>query len=66
MAHLPSVYQNSPFEDASIWHSLKQAIVNSSGFERWQYEQSPEKIQGISLDQLVSSYLRETLEALAY
>ena len=66
MANIRSFYQNRPFEDANIWQNLKQAIVNSSGFKRWQYEQAPEKIQGISLDQLVSSYLRETLEALAY
>ena len=66
MANIRSFYHNHSFEDANIWQNLKQAIVNSSGFKRWQYEQSPEKIQGISLDQLVSSYLRETLEALAY
>lgn len=66
MENISSAYHNRPLGNANIWQNLKQAIVNSSGFERWQYEQEPEKIQGISLDQLVSSYLRETLEELAY
>jgi hypothetical protein len=51
----------------AIWNSLKQAIAASSGFKRWQQEKHAIAIyQGCTLDQLVSYYLRETLETLAY
>ncbi|MEB3281090.1 MAG: hypothetical protein VKK42_19410 [Lyngbya sp.] len=54
-------------EDSQIWHSLKQAIASSSGFQNWQLEQqdSQEKPQ-MNLDRQVRTYLRETLETLAY
>ncbi|HLO50434.1 MAG TPA: hypothetical protein VK211_18605 [Kamptonema sp.] len=54
-------------EDSEMWESLKQASAASSGFQRWQlerdFEQQPENP---TLDQQVRSYLRETLETLAY
>lgn len=54
-------------EDSEMWESLKQASAASSGFQRWQlerdFEQQPENS---TLDQQVRSYLRETLETLAY
>lgn len=54
-------------QDSQNWDSLKQAIANSSGFERWQQEHSvAEQLQEYSLDHRVRSYLRETLETLAY
>ncbi len=54
-------------EDSDIWHNLKQAIAASSGFKRWQLERSADgKFNGLNLDTLVRSYLRETLETLAY
>lgn len=53
-------------DDTEIWQSLKRAIANSSGFQRWKGEQSPDSIHQTSLDQLVRCYLRETLETLAY
>ncbi|WP_421659006.1 hypothetical protein [Leptothermofonsia sp. ETS-13] len=54
-------------EDSDIWHSLKQAIAASSGFKRWQLERSSDgRASGLNLDTLVRSYLRETLETLAY
>jgi hypothetical protein len=54
-------------QDSQTWDSLKQAIANSSGFERWQQEHSvAEQLQQYSLDHRVSCYLRETLETLAY
>jgi hypothetical protein len=55
-------------EDSQIWHSLKQAIASSSGFQRWQLEHQdhPEQQPQINLDRLVRTYLRETLETLAY
>ena len=54
-------------EDSQIWHSLKQAIASSSGFKNWQLEQqeSQQNPQS-SLDRQVRTYLRETLETLAY
>jgi hypothetical protein len=63
--------------DQQIWANLKDAIASSSGFQRWQLEKSlatPLPIaneQGClnqinQLDQQVRSYLRETLETLAY
>jgi hypothetical protein len=54
-------------EDSEIWGSLKSAIGASSGFQRWQLELNFESQQAqASLDQQVRSYLRETLETLAY
>ncbi|MBD2465402.1 hypothetical protein H6G89_30815 [Oscillatoria sp. FACHB-1407] len=54
-------------DDRTIWDSLKQAIANSSGFQRWQLERNTDpQLQELSLDQLVRRYLRETLETLAY
>ncbi len=54
-------------EDSQIWQSLKSAIADSSGFQRWQFEQQTvEGFQSLSLDQQVQRYLRETLETLAY
>ncbi|MGG6296127.1 hypothetical protein ACQ4M4_17200 [Leptolyngbya sp. AN02str] len=59
--------------DQAIWDSLKQAIAASSGFQRWLIEQqgdasveSVTSVDGLSLDQRVRRYLRETLETLAY
>lgn len=63
---LPSSTQAS-FSDDLIWDSLKQAIAASSGFQRWQAEHSLSSgSDEQSLEQLVSRYLRETLETLAY
>ncbi len=57
--HLPN--------DVQIWQGLKQAIASSSGFQSWQL-QNPQNttLSGLSLDVRVRSYLRETLETLAY
>ncbi|MBE9179171.1 hypothetical protein IQ268_11425 [Oculatella sp. LEGE 06141] len=51
-----------------IWGSLKRAIAASSGFQRWQAERLifNASLGELSLDQLVRTYLRETLETLAY
>lgn len=60
---------NSPagLSDDVIWTNLKRAIASSSGFKRWQQEKGGvSDRQDWTLDQLVSSYLRETLETLAY
>lgn len=54
-------------EDSQFWVNLKEAIATSSGFQRWQLEQDGEtKQEAVNLDQQVRSYLRETLETLAY
>jgi hypothetical protein len=59
LSHLPV--------DSEIWHSLKQAIAASSGFERWKLERNTDgRLSGLNLDHLVRYYLRETLETLAY
>lgn len=49
--------------DSKMWESLKLAIAESSGFQRWQLDRS---FQEVDLDALVHQYLRETLETLAY
>jgi hypothetical protein len=64
---LPSL-QPSQFSEDATWNSLKQVIASSSGFQRWLTERVVvnEPVQAINLEQLVSRYLRETLETLAY
>ncbi|MGB5963525.1 MAG: hypothetical protein WBG73_23005 [Coleofasciculaceae cyanobacterium] len=62
-----STTSESRHQNSQTWDSLKQAIANSSGFERWQQEHSvAEQLQEYSLDHRVRRYLRETLETLAY
>lgn len=58
----------SQFSEDAIWDSLKQAIAHSSGFQRWLAERAliHSQVEGLNLEQLVSRYLRETLETLAY
>lgn len=51
--------------DAPAWESLKKAIANSSGFQRWQL-QTQQSYDNVKLDDRVLAYLRETLETLAY
>lgn len=54
-------------QEQNFWESLKAAIAASSGFKRWQEEQViNEHSKEDNLDESVSNYLRETLEALAY
>ena len=54
-------------EDSEIWGNLKSAIGASSGFQRWQVELNfDSQQQNATIDQQVRSYLRETLETLAY
>jgi hypothetical protein len=66
----------SQFSEDVTWDSLKRAIAASSGFQRWRAEAATAQLQGFqlqgsqlqgsSLETLVSLYLRETLETLAY
>lgn len=65
MAQIPSASDRQFSADPEIWYSLKCAIANSSGFQRWQLEHD-DQLQGLRLEQQVQKYLRETLETLAY
>jgi hypothetical protein len=62
--------QSSPTlldKNGAYWADLQRAIANTSGFHRWMIEQNiSDKEQVDSLDRLVSLYLRQTLETLAY
>ncbi|MDJ0576414.1 MAG: hypothetical protein QNJ65_14765 [Xenococcaceae cyanobacterium MO_234.B1] len=51
-------------QDHAIWLNLQKVISQSSGFKRWQQEQTIANEE--SLDVLVRRYLEETLETLAY
>ncbi len=58
-------------KDSKVWSELKQVIATSSGFDKWQRSRhgEPKEVlvaqEGV-IDDLVRSYLRETLETLAY
>jgi len=52
--------------DTEIWRSLRSVIATSSGFKRWQRDRQAALPSTITLDEQVRSYLRETLETLAY
>uniref|UniRef100_A0A832H0W1 Uncharacterized protein n=1 Tax=Oscillatoriales cyanobacterium SpSt-402 TaxID=2282168 RepID=A0A832H0W1_9CYAN len=65
MGHASQDFLNLP-GDSEIWESLKHAISASSGFQRWQLEQTSHVEAGSGLDYLIRRYLRETLETLAY
>ncbi|AFZ49420.1 UNVERIFIED_CONTAM: hypothetical protein BEN50_16720 [Euhalothece sp. KZN 001] len=54
-------------EDEAIWENLRSAIAASSGFSSWQLENelNPTESQE-NIDEQVRTYLRETLETLAY
>lgn len=57
----------SSMQSDATWNSLKQAIAKTSGFQRWRIEKNVTgQLQEVTLDALVSRYLRETLETLAY
>lgn len=66
MATSPSTAIPAGADDAQIWANLKDAIAESSGFQRWQREQPATHLQSLSLEKRVRRYLRETLETLAY
>ncbi len=53
--------------ETQVWETLQQAIAECSGFQQWQAQQKTDTDTDVeSLDQQVRSYLRETLETLAY
>lgn len=59
-------------QNTETWENLKQAITGSTGFEKWKRSRLVEtnnndlKNDQRVIDELVTSYLRETLETLAY
>jgi hypothetical protein len=64
-------------QDTETWDNLKQVITGSTGFEKWkrsrlvdielkQESQPDAKLDAKLIDELVTLYLRETLETLAY
>jgi len=61
----------NPEQDTKNWDNLKQVIAGSTGFEKWKRSRlvettnNDQKVEQ-KLDELVSNYLRETLETLAY
>ena len=58
---------NEATPDHAIWDSLKQAIARSSGFKRWFADHSETlDLNQLTVDKQVSTYLKETLETLAY
>ncbi|MEO0455657.1 MAG: hypothetical protein AAF152_03625 [Cyanobacteria bacterium P01_A01_bin.114] len=66
MANQSLMRDSSASDSAGVWASLKLAISNSSGFNRWKSELALDVLDKTPLDQLVRRYLRETLETLAY
>lgn len=69
MIHLPSHAsdQKSTHASEAIWPNLKRVIAKSSGFKRWVVERGLDaNATGKAQDNLVHSYLRQTLETLAY
>lgn len=64
------IEQQNFSEDQAIWENLRSAIAASSGFTSWQLENGLQPIESQddqnSLDEQVRTYLRETLETLAY
>ncbi|NET48552.1 MAG: hypothetical protein F6K09_07440, partial [Merismopedia sp. SIO2A8] len=54
-------------DEAPAWDGLKRAIMASSGFQSWCMESERTLTDQVDVnDQLVMTYLRETLETLAY
>jgi len=58
--------QDLQTQDSLLWDSLKSAIANSSGFQSWRSEQLSATTAQRSDEQLLRSYIRDTLETLAY
>jgi len=70
MQLLENVAENT---NDSVWHNLKNVIRQSSGFQRWQATQLDTNRQDSVVsapefdeDALVASYLKDTLQTLAY
>ncbi len=69
--NIPAGSTELVYRDTETWQNLKQVIASSSGFEKWQRSRDKDSNKldlpnDANLDQLITSYLRETLETLAY
>ncbi|MGY4609905.1 hypothetical protein [Thermostichus sp. MS-CIW-38] len=69
----PALSSDTALRTQAVWKPLRQAIVESSGFRGWlQGRELPTQearelpTQEAELDQLVHSYLEQTLSHLAY
>lgn len=63
----PTIEKQEFSDDQAIWENLRSAIAASSGFTSWQLEKGFDITESQDrLDEQVRSYLRETLETLAY
>ena len=61
----PALSSDTALRAKAVWKPLRQAIVESSGFQGWlQGRELPS--QDAELDQLVHHYLEQTLSHLAY
>jgi hypothetical protein len=65
--------QKNSQKNTETWENLKQVITDSTGFEKWKRSRLVETntndqklLDPRLVDELVTSYLRETLETLAY
>ncbi|WP_110988970.1 hypothetical protein [Acaryochloris thomasi] len=69
MAHIQSHSSNQKQVKTSeaVWPHLRRVISKSSGFKHWVLEHGLDSnAKDNALDTLVHSYLRQTLETLAY
>lgn len=78
MAAPTPLTRSHSFGETQAWKSLRRAIATSSGFQSWRQQAADsnttssiaqDKMAHLSdqeADQLVTQYLRETLETLAY
>lgn len=65
--HFQSNDSQTKRSDELFWPQLKLAISTTSGFHRWANELGLNpKAKGSDLDALIHTYLRQTLETLAY
>jgi hypothetical protein len=65
--HPTSMNPSTLSSSEQLWEHLQQAIASRSGFHQWQEEQLSKEKEGLKdLESQVCSYLRETLETLAY
>jgi hypothetical protein len=61
-------------DNTSVWQSLRRAIAESSGFQRWcrenedelLFDRSAPETPSPDLDRRISLYLKDTLQTLAY
>jgi len=63
---IPTLVSATDRDSREVWDSLKRAIAQSSGFQRWLSEKHASSDAPLDLDASVTAYLRQALETLAY